>query len=52
MAAVSAYQQGREAYAKGVKRKNNPFHYHHPDHELWDEGWVEASQDSNHPEEL
>ena len=44
-----AYKAGREAYVRGLDRKDNPYRYAHGDdvrYDFWLDGWLDAQWDS------
>lgn len=45
MAHNNPYQEGRDAYDKGTRRRDNPYHMAASGHELWDEGWVDRESE-------
>jgi|GEM_PF-4370226 len=44
---VDAYQEGREAFQKHLKLKDNPYAENTEERKRWEEGWEEAMMEAD-----
>lgn len=44
---MDAYEQGRDEWNADIKRRENPYELGSEEYASWDEGWVQASEDSS-----